>query len=250
MGAREPLSRRLDVGRQCLEPIAAPGDGKYEWDGPTEEMLSIQPGTPGGEQGPEMQPSNQEMQFENPPQPDFRGDFKPELVQLLARLKNKVDGDQDGSMAPLTKEQLKEMLENSVELSIAEWAEGDIDQSLGMFLENMESAAQGAAARLPTARPEPKPDAEPVEPEPERQLHDGIGGLGKHDFPTRGKDLVDAIPSVGDDRGADRAGAGESCSPQECASVGHGSVSLLLLNGTVTVAGTAAAARARSAETS
>lgn len=133
-----------DIAQAIPNVIAAPGDGKYKWDGPSEEMLSLQPGTPSGEQGPEMQPSDQEMQFENPPQPDFRGDFKPELVQLLARLKNKVDGDQDGSMAPLTKEQLKEMLENSVELSIAEWAEGDIDQSLGMFLENMESAAQQA----------------------------------------------------------------------------------------------------------
>ncbi|MEX2031981.1 MAG: hypothetical protein WEA81_03845, partial [Dehalococcoidia bacterium] len=119
-------------------------DGKYEWDGPTDEMLSLQPGMPSGADGPEMQPSDQEMQFENPPQPEFRGDFKPELVQLLARLKNQVEGDQDGAMAPLTKEQLMEMLENSVELSIAEWAEGDIDQSLGMFLENMEQAAQQA----------------------------------------------------------------------------------------------------------
>lgn len=140
----EVAASLYDIATAIPNIITPLADGKHEWDGPTDEMLSLQPGMPSGADGPEMQPSDQEMQFENPPQPEFRGDFKPELVQLLARLKNQVEGDQDGAMAPLTKEQLMEMLENSVELSIAEWAEGDIDQSLGMFLENMEQAAQQA----------------------------------------------------------------------------------------------------------
>ncbi len=140
----EVAATLYDIATAIPNIVAPLSDGKYEWDGPTEEMLSLQPGMPSGAEGPDMQPSDQEMQFENPPQPEFRGDFKPELVQLLARLKNQVEGDQDGAMAPLTKEQIMEMLENSVELSIAEWAEGDIDQSLGMFLENMEQAAQQA----------------------------------------------------------------------------------------------------------
>jgi nitric oxide reductase NorD protein len=140
----EVAAALYDIAMAIPNVIAPPSDGKYEWEGAGEEMLSMLPAMPSGADGPEMQPNDQEMQFENPPQPEFRGDFKPELVQLLARLKNKTEGDQDGAMAPLTKEQLKELLENSVELSIAEWAEGDIDQSLGMFLENMESAAQMA----------------------------------------------------------------------------------------------------------
>ncbi|MDA0302160.1 MAG: hypothetical protein O2822_06500, partial [Chloroflexi bacterium] len=141
--AAEVAAALYDIAMAIPNIIAAPGDGKYEWEGPSLDMISIAPGMPSGADGPEMQPNDQEMQFQNPPQPEFRGDFKPELVQLLARLKNQVD-DQDGQMAPLTKEQLKEMLENSTELSIAEWAEGDLDESLGLFLENMESAAQQA----------------------------------------------------------------------------------------------------------
>ena len=45
---------------------------------------------------------------------DYRGDFKPELVQLLSRLrKSEQSGDEDG----ITQEQLEELIENSAELS-------------------------------------------------------------------------------------------------------------------------------------
>ncbi|MEX2031881.1 MAG: hypothetical protein WEA81_03340, partial [Dehalococcoidia bacterium] len=126
-----------------LPPIQT--DGKFDFEGPTEEMLSVQPSMPGAGEGPEMQPNTEEVAFQNPPQPEFRGDFKPELVQLLARLKQQAEGGQDADGSPLTKEQLKELLENSVELTIAEWAEGDLDASLGMFLENLEKEASAPA---------------------------------------------------------------------------------------------------------
>ena len=131
-----------DVAASIPNIVAPMSDGKFDWEGPTDEMISINPGIPaGGGDGPEMNPNQEEAAFKNPPQPEFRGDFKPELVQLLARLKNQQEGQQDGAMTPLTKEQIMEMLENSTELSIAEWAEGDIDQSLGMFLQNLEKEA-------------------------------------------------------------------------------------------------------------
>lgn len=51
-----------------------------------------------------------EHPFNNLPPPDFRGDFKPELVQSLASIKNKVTIDE------MTMEKLEEMLSHSVEV--------------------------------------------------------------------------------------------------------------------------------------
>ena len=114
-------------------------DGKFE---PlSEDMYSIAPGMPGeGEGQPNGMPGGEELEFENPPQPEFRGDFKPELVQLMAKLKQK-DGDDDGPTAPLTREQLMELLQNSAEIEIGDWSEGDLDASLGAFLDNIEQEA-------------------------------------------------------------------------------------------------------------
>ena len=110
-----------------------------DWLPPDEEMISIAPDMPGGGEGNDApMPSGEEMAFENPEQPEFRGDFKPELVQLLMKLKDQQAGQQDGTASPLTKEQLMELLENSVEITINEWAEGDLASSLGMFLDNLE----------------------------------------------------------------------------------------------------------------
>jgi hypothetical protein len=138
----EAAAAIFDIAQRIPNVTPAMSDGKFDFDSPSEDMLSIQPAMPSGDGPPlDMQSNDQEIEFENPPQPEFRGDFKPELVQLLARLKQQQEGQVDGEGAPLTKEQLKELLENSVEITIAEWAEGDLDESLGMFLENLEQAA-------------------------------------------------------------------------------------------------------------
>jgi len=118
-----------------------------DWMPPDEDMISIAPDMPGGGEGGDAQmPSGEEMAFENPEQPEFRGDFKPELVQLLMKLKDQQAGQQDGTASPLTKEQLMELLENSVEITISEWAEGDLASSLGMFLDNLEKDAATPAS--------------------------------------------------------------------------------------------------------
>ncbi len=92
-------------------------------------------------------PGSDEQPYESPDPVDFRGDFKPELVQLLMTLKNQ-DGDGDGPSLPLTKEQLQELLEKNVEINITELADGELDESSGLFLDNlmkeMEQAAQQA----------------------------------------------------------------------------------------------------------
>ena len=116
-------------------------DGKFE--AMEENMYAVQAGLPGDGEGSTSSdmPSGEEMEFENPPQPEFRGDFKPELVQLMSKLKAQKDGSDDGPTAPLTKEQLMELLQNSAEISLGEWSEGDLDASLGAFLENIEQEA-------------------------------------------------------------------------------------------------------------
>ena len=129
--------------------------GAYEeidWDQPDEDMLQIG-AEAGGADGPEM-PHGEETDFEAPPQPEFRGDFKPEIVQLMMKLKQQAQGEEPMG-GQLTQEQLEALLEKSVEITISDIAEGDIASSMGMFLTNLErealDAKQGPPARHPTA---------------------------------------------------------------------------------------------------
>ena len=105
-----------------------------------EEMVDIGPGA-GGESGLESYqpnlPHGEEQPYESPEPIDFRGDFKPELVQLLMKLKNQQMGDGDTPPVKLSKEQLQELLEKSTEINITEMSEGDLDESSGMFLDNL-----------------------------------------------------------------------------------------------------------------
>jgi nitric oxide reductase activation protein len=84
-------------------------------------------------------PQGEQMEYQSPDAVDFRGDFKPELVQLLMRLRLK-DGeiDQESGASGLSPEQLKELLEQSVEIAIGAMAEGDLASTIGLFLSNLE----------------------------------------------------------------------------------------------------------------
>ena len=81
-------------------------------------------------------PGSEERPYDSPEPVDFRGDFKPELVQLLMKLKGET-GTGDAPPIPLTKEQLQELLEKSVEISINELMDMDLAESSGMFLDNL-----------------------------------------------------------------------------------------------------------------
>jgi|CXWL01.1.fsa_nt_gi hypothetical protein len=115
-----------------------------DWETINEETLQMMMSAPGesgdGDAPGEM--AGQEVDYESPDQVDFRGDFKPELVQLLMRLRMK-EGEvsQDGTLSPLTQEQLMEMLEKSVEITIGAMAEGDLASTIGLFLSNLEKEA-------------------------------------------------------------------------------------------------------------
>ena len=140
-----------------------------EWDALDDDLFPVDAGMPGGEgQGPEM-PHGEEVAFEAPPQPEFRGDFKPEFAQLLMKLRMQ-QGEQDGAMAPISKEQLQALLEKSVEITLTESAEADLASSLSMFLDNLEQQ-QGSpptteAGEQPGDQPAGAEEQEPAEEEP------------------------------------------------------------------------------------
>ena len=141
------------------------GPGDQQWEEPDEETISVNAGMPGEDAGPPV-PHGDETAFETPPQPEFRGDFKPELVQLLMQLRLQQGGDSDLPPSPITQEQLEELLEKSAEITVSELMEGDIASSLRLILTNLEkeAATTPTEGRLPdgddvSAGEEPEPDA-------------------------------------------------------------------------------------------
>ena len=78
-----------------------------------------------------------EQEYESSEEVDYRGDFKPELVQLLTQLRmQQQEGGGDASGEPITQEQLEELLQNSAELDL-QAVEGDIQDTQGMFADNL-----------------------------------------------------------------------------------------------------------------
>src|SRR4029079_14877610 len=60
------------------------------WETVSEESMQMMMSAGGdGEGGEEPMPGGTETDYESPEQVDFRGDFKPELVQLLMRMRLK-----------------------------------------------------------------------------------------------------------------------------------------------------------------
>ncbi len=91
----------------------------------------------------------QEESYESPPQVDYRGDFKPELSQLLAQLRlRQGQGGQQQQGSPLTKEMLEQLLANNPELEL-DAESGHIDSDLQMFVENILKSASAAPPQDP-----------------------------------------------------------------------------------------------------
>jgi len=84
----------------------------------------------------DLRPDDEEK-YDSVEDVDYRGDFKPELTQLMAELRMQQQGqanDQEGE--PLTQEQLQELLENSAELDM-DTLQGEIQETSGMFADNL-----------------------------------------------------------------------------------------------------------------
>jgi hypothetical protein len=99
-----------------------------------------------------------EVPYESPDQVNFRGDFKPEMVQLLMRMRlQQMDEEEENELAQLTPEQIKELLEKSVEIDTSD--EFDMSQ-FNAFLENLEKEA-GQPLPDDQDAPDDAPEAEP-----------------------------------------------------------------------------------------
>jgi len=120
-----------------------PGAGEWGSVGPSDvgEPGSSQQGRPqqeGVEGALGDVAEDQKSPYLPPPDVDFRGDFKPELVQLLMKLKGMGEQKEgETSSTPLSAEQLKELLEKNVEFEIGQMDEGDLANSSGMFITNL-----------------------------------------------------------------------------------------------------------------
>ena len=78
-----------------------------------------------------------EEEYDSSQEVEYRGDFKPELAQLLTQLRMQQEesaGETSGE--PLTQEMLEEMLKNSAELDL-QAVQGDVQNSTGLFANNL-----------------------------------------------------------------------------------------------------------------
>jgi nitric oxide reductase NorD protein len=131
---------------EMIPNISAEDLKDLDWENLSEddlEMMRVPPGSTGGQDGMEPLPVGDEEAYQSPEQVDFRGDFKPELVQLLMRLRLQQGEQKPGAEAisPLTLEQLQELFEKSVEINITGMTEGDLASTIGLFLTNLEKEA-------------------------------------------------------------------------------------------------------------
>ena len=100
-------------------------------------------------QGMEMQVRpDGEQDYEATEEVDFRGDFKPELVQLLEQLRMQQDEPGQASGEPITQEMLEELLQNSAELEL-EAVQGEIQQSSNVMANNLMKEAGVDAPQSP-----------------------------------------------------------------------------------------------------
>jgi hypothetical protein len=112
-----------------------------DWEELGEEALDVMMSASSGGAEQTPMPSGEEAGYESPEPVQFRGDFKPELVQLLMRLRLKEGEQAPGELSPLTAEQLRELMEKSVEINVTGMSEGDLASTIGLFLSNLEKEA-------------------------------------------------------------------------------------------------------------
>ena len=100
----------------------------------------------------QLREKGQELPYQSPQPVEFRGEFKPELVQLLMRLRQeKESGQTRASPQALSPEQLQQLMQKSVEITLNDMVEGDLSESTALFLANLlkETTPQRPEKRLP-----------------------------------------------------------------------------------------------------
>ena len=108
------------------------GDEEYSEDELQELLDQLQ-----GAQGQESdQGESEDGEYSSPQEIDYRGDFKPELVQLLNMLRSDQVQQNDGEMEPITEDMLEDLLKDSPELDM-EGEIGRLQSAMGLFAQNI-----------------------------------------------------------------------------------------------------------------
>ncbi|MBI2886223.1 MAG: VWA domain-containing protein [Chloroflexi bacterium] len=92
---------------------------------------------------------------------EYRGDFKPELVQTLMKIKEQNQADPNAPIIPLTPEEIKNLMDKLGETEIGEFLVGETDSTSGMFVTNLlREAGQKAVQHAGEVRPTEKGELE------------------------------------------------------------------------------------------
>ena len=102
-----------------------------------------------GAESQEKSPGEQE--YETSQDVDYRGDFKPEMVQLLEqlRLQKGSEGSADGDSQEITQEMLQELIQNSAELDLDAMEFGEAEDMTADMAQNMLKEASMTAPSHP-----------------------------------------------------------------------------------------------------
>ena len=159
----------VEVPKEQFEEMDVTDMGQGE-EPQDEELLENMAQQPGAESEEAEQP------YASPQEVEYRGDFKPELVQLLNKLKEAEQAEKDGETSSL-QELLEALLAQSAELQLGE-SETQDSQQVEAFANNLMREA-GVVPDQPAAatgyRPTVHTDEEggPLEPtEPNTQVYD------------------------------------------------------------------------------
>lgn len=95
--------------------------------------------------------STGEQEYETSQDVDYRGDFKPEMVQLLEqlRLQKSGEGSTDGESAEITQEMLQDLIQNSAELDLDSMESGVVEDMSADMAQNMMREASMTAPSNP-----------------------------------------------------------------------------------------------------
>ena len=154
-------------------------------EGESQEEESAQSSTSMGQEGQQMlqqlQGRGEQQPYQSPQPVEFRGEFKPELVQLLDKLRQEQRGEQQ-SQPSLTQEQVQALLEKSLEIDLKDSGD-DLQQSAEAFLANLqkevsqqeqqEAQKQGRReVRRTSGLSTPSTDDQPLPQEPRHYYYD------------------------------------------------------------------------------
>ena len=81
-----------------------------------------------------------EDDYSSPQEVDYRGEFKPELSQLLSQMQLMESGEfsESGQMEPITQEQLEELMKNTLDMEVEQASDEEgSDQQVSEMIENL-----------------------------------------------------------------------------------------------------------------